>query len=136
MIIYIDENMSPFLAKGFNILQEPLNFKLQERIEVRSLKDEFGQGAKDEDWIPKAGLKKACIITQDYNIKRIRHQRELCERYGLGMFYFRPPSKGGFSYWDMVKLMVKNWEEIGQLAVKTKRPFAYKITSKGRIEEI
>ena len=120
MIIYIDENLSPYLARGFHIIQEPLNYKLSEFIEVRSIKDEFGKGAKDEDWIPMAGKNKACVITQDYNIQRIIHQRELCSQYELGMFYFRPPSKNGLSYIDMLKLMVKHWEEITKIAIKTK----------------
>lgn len=136
MIIYIDENLSPYLARGFHIIQEPLNYKLPEFIEVRSIKDEFGKGAKDEDWIPMAGKNKACVITQDYNIQRIRHQRELCNQYELGMFYFRPPSKTGLNYIDMLKLMVKHWEEITKIATKKKRPFAYKITLKGKITEI
>ncbi len=136
MIIYIDENMSPFLAEGFNVLQEPLNLKLKESIEVRSIKQEFGQGAKDEDWIPLAGKQNSCVITQDYNINRIRHQRELCEEYNLGMFYFRPPSKSGFTYMDMLKLMVKHWEEITKKATREKRPFSYKVTQKGSLEEL
>jgi len=129
MIIYIDENMSPFLARGFNILQEPLNLKLKEPIVVRSIKDEFGMGAKDEDWIPLAGEQRACVITQDYNINRIRHQRELCKQYNLGMFYL-------FTYMDMLKLMVKHWEEISKKATREKRPFSYKVTQKGSLAEL
>lgn len=37
MIIYIDENMPPVLAEGLNILQKPLNAKLREVIDERSL---------------------------------------------------------------------------------------------------
>jgi len=132
MIIYIDENMAPVLAKGFNLLQTPLNFqlKLQDAIEVKSIKEVFGEGTPDEDWIPIAGQEGACVITQDYNIQRIRHQRDLCEKHGLGIFYFRPPSKNGFSYWEMVKLLVKHWEEIIKITSKKTRPFSYKITCK------
>lgn len=50
MIIYVDENMSPYLAKGFDILQQPLNLKIRDTIQVRSIKDAFGPGAPDEDW--------------------------------------------------------------------------------------
>lgn len=132
MIIYVDENMPSVLAEGFDILQEPLNYKLREPIRVKSIKRAFGAGAQDEDWIPKAGEEGACVITQDFNIRRIRHQRALCEQYGLGMFYFHPPSKTGFSYWEMLKLMVKHWEEIIRIAIKEKRPFAYKITARGK----
>jgi hypothetical protein len=83
-----------------------------------------------------AGAQNACIITQDYNIQRITHQRELCEQYGLGMFYFRPPSKNGFRYWDMLKMMVKHWPDIIKIAQKKKRPFAYKASSKGKLEAL
>lgn len=132
MIVYVDENMAPVLSEGFNLLQKPLNFKqkLKDPIEVKSIKTEFGEGAKDEDWIPKVGPQKACVITQDYNIQRLRQQRELCEQHGLGMFYFRPPSKGGFGYWDMVKLLVKHWPEIMKTADKKTRPFSFKITAR------
>lgn len=130
MIIYIDENMSPYLARGFDILQAPLNIGQKTAIEVASISDKYGKGALDEEWIPKAGQTAACIITQDFNIHRIKHQRELCAQHQLGMFYFRPPSKNGFSYYDMLKIMIKHWPEITKIATREKRPFAYQITSK------
>lgn len=132
MRIFIDENLAPVLAMGFNILQEPENIKLElkDPIEVVSIRKVFGEGLEDEAWIPKVDKNRDCVITQDYNIKRIRHQRELCESYGLGMIYFKPPSKSGFRYWDMVKLLVKHWPEIVKKASKEKRPFSYKVTLK------
>jgi hypothetical protein len=133
MNIYIDENLSPFLAQGFHFLQMPENIKLREAVEVHSI-TEFGKGAADEDWIPMAGKTNSCILTQDFNIHRINHQHTLCEHYNLGMFYVRPPSKCGFRYWDMVKLLVKHWPEIIKIATRQSRPFAYKITSKSKIE--
>jgi hypothetical protein len=75
MIIYIDENMPPTLAEGLNILQEPENIRSGILVEVKSIKTVFGKGIKDEDWIPLAGKQEACIITQDYNIQRTRHQK-------------------------------------------------------------
>lgn len=139
MTIYIDENLAPILSKGFNLLQEPLNFKnnLNSPIEVKSIKEVFGEGALDEDWIPKLEKGKDCVVTQDFNINRIREQRQLCEQYQIGMFYFRPPSKTGFGYWDMLQLMVKHWQEITKKASKETRPFSYKITSKSsKLESI
>lgn len=136
MTIYIDENMPPHLARGFDIIQKPLSIKMAKKIEVKSIKDVFGEGAQDELWIPIAGEEGACVITQDYNIRRIKHQRELCEKYNLGMFYFRPPSKQGFQYWDMITLVVKHWLQIMKTCIKEERPFAYRITSRGGIEEL
>jgi hypothetical protein len=136
MTIYIDENMSPYLAKGFQILQAPENIKLKQSIYVESIKKKFGQGAKDEEWIPVAGQTAACVITQDYNIHRIRHQHELCKQFELGMFYFKPQSKNGILYWDMLLLMVKNWKEISRIATMEKRPFAYEVTPRGGIKRL
>lgn len=130
MTIYVDENLAPILSNGFNILQKPLNHNSKHTIEVKSIKEVFGEGALDEDWIPKLKKGLDCVITQDYNINRIREQRQLCEQFEIGMFYFRPPSKIGFTYWDMLQMMVKHWLEIIKITKKEKRPFSFKATSK------
>lgn len=132
MTIYIDENMAPVLSEGFNLLQkhESLKFGFKEPVVVKSIRTEFGQGAEDEDWIPKLSGQNACVVTQDYNIHRIKHQRELCKVHGVGMFYFRPPSKNGFPYWDMLTMLVKHWPEIMKTASKKRPPFSFKVTSR------
>ncbi len=50
MKIYLDENLPPMLAEGFNILQAPESKRLglKEPIEVLSIKKVFGENAKDE----------------------------------------------------------------------------------------
>jgi hypothetical protein len=136
MIIYIDENMPSSLARGFNILQTPESKKFTIPLEVRSIKDDFGSGVQDEEWIPAAGENDSCIITQDINIHRIKHQRVLCEQYNLGMFYFKPPSKNGFKYWDMLSLLVKHWPDIITIAFKEKKPFAFQVSSRSKIERL
>lgn len=136
MTIYIDENMPPQLARGLNILQQPLNMKEKEAIEVKSIKDEFGQGTQDEDWIPKAGKQNAIIITQDYRIQTDKNQFALYQEHGLGIFFFKPPSKNGVTYWEMVDQVVKRWEVVKKLASKEKRPFAYRCSSRTDFERI
>jgi hypothetical protein len=131
MKIYFDENTFPQLAYGLQKLQEPLNRAEQEPVEVLYLSDVFGKGAKDEDWIPELGKAGDVVITHDLNIHRTRSQRELFMEHGLGVFFFSPPSKTGFGYWDLVQQVVKRWDEIKKLSSsKAKRPFAYRYTSK------
>ncbi len=134
MTIYVDENMPPVFAEGFQKLQAPLFYKLKlpQVIEVKSIEVEFGRGVADEEWIPLLEGKKACVITQDYNIHRIRSQRVLCEQYELGMIYLRPPSKSGFGYWELVAKLVQHWEEILRVASHETRPFAYQIRPKAK----
>lgn len=133
MKIYVDENISPYLARGFHELQVPINKKNSTSFDVLSIESAFGKGARDEDWIPLVGNEGACVITQDLNIQHTRHQRELCEQFGVGMFFLSAPSKNGFSYWDMVKLMTKVWPDLLSKADSKKLPFTYRISTSGKL---
>jgi PIN like domain len=46
-------------------------------FEVLSIKEVFGKGIKDEDWIPQVGKLHGVVITQDKNIHRTKPQRDL-----------------------------------------------------------
>jgi hypothetical protein len=126
MLLLIDENMPAQLASGLRELIRP---RLPD-IEVYSIAEYFHQGVKDEDWIPEAGKLKAIVITQDYNIHRTRHLRDLYLDHGVGLFFFRPPSKTGFLYWEMVKKVVNMWEEMEKIIKKDYPPFAYRTSSR------
>ena len=128
--IYIDENISPHIAAGINILQKPLN----EDFEVLSLKSAFGRGVADEEWLPKIGAQGGLIITQDLDIYRNRWQRELFEKHGVGVFFISPPSKSGYEYWEMVEQIAKRWKEIKRLS-RQKRPFAIRCTTRSTAYE-
>ncbi len=136
MIVYIDENFPPQLAKGLDSLQEPLNRKDRIPISIVSIAEEFGQGVKDEDWIPLAGNRKAIVITQDLKIQRTRHQRDLYRKHKLGIFFFKPPSKTGYTYWQMVQQVIKRWEEMKRIMWTDKVPFAYRCTSLKNFEKL
>lgn len=131
--IYIDENFSPYLAAGFDIFQKHLNSGEKNKFEVLSIKQVFGKGAKDEDWIPEVGKEEGIVITQDLHIHTTRHQNELYKKHGLGVFFFKPPSNG-YTFWEMVEKLVNHWPEIKKRAAD-KRPFAYRITPK-KIERL
>ena len=134
--VYIDENLPPQLAKGLHELQLPQNKRDNIEIQVLSIKDTFGQGEQDEDWIPKVGAESGIVITQDYRIQTQRHQKELYIECGVGILFFSPPSKSGYQYWDLVKLVINRWEEIKQIIKKDDTPFAYRCTSRKSFEKI
>ena len=134
--IYIDENMPSQLAHGLHTLQQPQNNKDGFEIEVLSIKDVFGQGALDEDWIPKVGAENGIVITQDFRIQSQKHQRELYIENGVGILFLNPPSKSGFSYWDMVKKLINEWDDIKKIVRKNKTPFAFRATAKKDFEKM
>ena len=80
--IFIDENLPPQIARGLHILQQPQSIREGLQVEVISIKDYFGEGAKDEEWIPEVGKLKGIVITQDYRIQSLKHQRELYKEHG------------------------------------------------------
>ena len=125
--VYIDENLSPYIAEGLNILDAPTG----DGFEVLSIGKTFGRGVQDEDWIPKVGAEQGVVITMDYNIHRIKRQRELYEKHGVGIFFFNPPSKSGYNYWEQVEQIVKRWRDIKKKC-RNKRPFAFRCTSKSQ----
>lgn len=134
--IYIDENMPKQLAHGLNVLQQPQNAKDGLEIEVLSIVDEFGRGAQDEDWIPKVGAENGIVITQDSRIQSQKHQRELYIENGVGILFLNPPSKSGFSYWDMVKKIIEEWDNIKTIVRKNKTPFAFRGSSNKKFEKM
>lgn len=137
MIIYLDENMPRHLAEGFHTLQFPEGLKTKQLIEVKYIPAVFGYGAKDVNWIPEAGNEKACVITQDININRKKHELELYKKHQLGMFFLKGPNKKqGLSIWQMVEAMAKNWPEISEKVYKEKRPFAYTFGLNSKMKKV
>ena len=134
--IFIDENLPSQIARGLNILQQPQNARDGMQIEIYSIKEHFGEGAKDEDWIPEVGRLHGIVITQDYRIQSLKHQRELYKQHGIGILFFSPPSKTGFSYWEMVKQIINRWDKIKSIIKKEKLPFAYRCSARAEFENI
>ncbi len=125
MKIFFDENFSPHLAKGFAAFQEG---RKSESVEVLHCTEKFERGANDEDWLPEVAQMHGVVITQDLNIHRTRSQWAICEKYKIGVFFFRPPKKAKYTYWQWVAEVLKHWEKIKGLAQSTPRPFAFEIT--------
>jgi hypothetical protein len=131
MKIYLDENLSKYIAEALNLVSKGYF----PDIEVFSTIDVFGRGVHDETLIPKIGTEGSILITKDFNIKKTHLQFELCRQYELCVFFITLP-KNQDKHWDIVKLLINNWEEITQKAVRDKHPFAYRIRIKGKMEKL
>lgn len=122
MRLYFDENFSPCLIRGMREFQ---NGRLREGFDVLSVREEFGKGAKDEEWIPKVAQAHGIAITQDVNIYRIQAQKDLWSYHKLGLIIFRPSKKNPWNYWKVIQLTVKHWEELKEFCRRGERPFGY-----------
>lgn len=129
--VYIDENIAPQLARSFNIIQEHLNLSEKRPIEVLSIKDTFGQGVLDEDWIPFVGQEGGVVLTYDRRIQNSRHQKELYKKHGVGIIFFKA-TKSGMSFWNTFKYLVRWWDDLKSIVRKNKPPFAFRQQGKNK----
>lgn len=124
MRIFFDENFSHFLSKGISHFQEG---RRSEDVEVFHIAEFFDRGIADDKWIPKVASMHGIVITQDLNIHRTRYLKELCDTNKIGIFFFKPPSKKGYMYWEWVVQVVNKWDEIKKISKNTNRPFSFQI---------
>ncbi|MEM6893432.1 MAG: hypothetical protein AAF554_07035 [Bacteroidota bacterium] len=118
------KNLPRQFAKAFNIIQTHLNKTEKKEILVFSMKD-IDEGASDIDWFNALKNENAIILTLDRNIQRHKHEKKAYEENGIGIIFFKQP-KGGISFWNSFKHLVKHWEEIKSICRKEKLPFAYR----------
>lgn len=137
MKIFLDENTSPYLCKGLQEFQHSLNADLADKVSIFSIKEQFGMGAADEEWIPLVGKDRGVAITHDINITRTRHQRELCEKHGVGLIIIRPTSKKhGLKFWEQVELLVKHWPAILKVAARKSGHYHYELQPRSGLKEV
>lgn len=129
--IFLDENLSEYVADALN----SLNKGYFTEVQVSSTKHRFGKGVKDSELIPKVGQEKGILISRDINISRDKLESSLLKEYNVGIFYISLP-KGQNNHWNMVKVLIENWEEIISICKKKHPPFAYRVPIRGAMKKL
>jgi hypothetical protein len=128
---FLDENLSEYVAEALNYLNRG-HFK---DVEVYSTKTKFQKGIPDTELIPEIGKSGGILITRDINIPKTRLLYKLCQDYQLGIFFLKMP-KNQDNHWALVKSLINNWDEVVKKSFIEKKPFAYIIKVKGRMEKL
>ena len=129
--IYLDGNLSEYVADALNALSKGY-FR---DVVVCSTKVAFGRGVPDEAIIPAIGKTGGILITKDVNIAHARMQYQLCGQYKFGIFFLKP-SRGMDKHWEIVKMLINNWEEIIGIIKKQRLPFGYEIPTRGKLRKL
>jgi fructose-specific phosphotransferase system component IIB len=129
--IYLDENLSEYVAQALNFL----NKGYFRDIQVYSTKEKFGKGVADEIIIPGIGKADGVLITRDINIHKTRFQFDLCKQHKIGVFFLTLP-KGLNKHWEMIRLLIEKWEEIVEKSINDRKPFAYRIRVVGNMQRM
>jgi hypothetical protein len=130
MNIVFDENFSPYLVKGLASFEKG---RAGDGVQVCHIIDLVGRGKPDESWIPEMARIGATVVTQDSNIRRTPHLRQMCADYKLGMIFFMSPRRSPYTYWLWIEAVVRCWSEIRKRSRNTELPFAFEIRPHSRI---
>jgi predicted nuclease of predicted toxin-antitoxin system len=83
--VFLDANLSPYLAHALNALLEP------EGDRIVHLTDHFARDTEDRDWITALAAEgEWIVISGDVRIYRNRLEREAWRRSGLVVFFLAP----------------------------------------------
>lgn len=134
MNFILDENMPPRLSKGLQSLDQENSIANPDIIKVIH-SAEIKRTATDEEIIKMASKRDAIIISQDDDFKRIKSNKVLIKQLKVGYVLYKPPSKTGLRYWEMVKSIILVWEPLKQRIRESEKPFFLIINRKGEISE-
>ncbi|MFK7834099.1 MAG: hypothetical protein AB8B52_12570 [Winogradskyella sp.] len=138
MTVYFDENMPPHLARGFHVIQNVENLKRNNRtVNIKLLKDDFGTGSKDLEWIPKLKGTNSFIVTRDIHLDKRKDEIAAYHEADIGLFFIRGASKKtNLTVWEMLLILSRQWEEMIKIMKKRKTPFSYKVTYGGTPKQL
>ena len=125
MNFFFDANLSYRLAKAMEWLDEDAS--------VIYLGDQFPQNAADEDWLKYVGENELVLVTRDRRIRRRRAEFLALKKYNVGAFFLIGKN---LDKWQQIKQLIWAWEEMKRLAVTARRPFAFQVRSKGKIQAL
>lgn len=127
MRFFIDNNIAPKLARGFN------QFVAGEH-EVMHLRDRFPGNTPDVEWMRELAAESTWIILSgDVAISRNPHEIAAWQQAGHTIFFL----KAGWTnieFWQQVQKLAKCFPEIISRAQRAKPGDSYVVTVNGRIE--
>lgn len=124
---FIDNNIAPKLARGFNEF-------VRDEHEVVHLRERFAANSPDVEWMRAlAGENGWIIISGDVAIGRNLHEIEAWRSAGHTIFFL----KAGWTnieFWQQVQKLAKCFPEIIALAARASPGDSFLVSVKGKIE--
>jgi hypothetical protein len=112
VVFLFDENSPQRVARALRELGEQAHHVLEF----------LSPSTPDELVLRFVGDRGWCLITRDQNILRKPQERAVISEMGLGVFFL---DSGIRQLWDIVKTVVRNWEEMKRIAESESKPFIY-----------
>lgn len=90
---------------------------------------EIPHGTKDRVWLPKVGARSWAVILRDKRIRSRPGERELLRRHHIRAFCLT--GSGDQTSWQMLDLIVRQWDSIEDRLRELDGPFLFAITRSG-----
>ena len=133
MHFIFDANLPLRLAKGLVYID---NDNLREiKVQISHADELCGPGHDDRDVIIKAHELGGIIISEDDDFKRIKENKALIRKLGVGYVLYKAPQKRGSLYWDKAKAIILAWEPLKARIRASSVPFIMNIDRKGNIHQ-
>ena len=121
MRVFLDNNLSPYLAHALNVLLEP------EGDQVIHLTDRFRPDTEDRAWIDALTAEGGwVVISADRRIHRNRPEREAWRRSRL-MVFFLSPQWGRLRNIEIAWRLLRWWPRIEEQARLVTPPAAFEL---------
>ena len=118
MRFFVDNNLSPQLAKGLKAFGE----------DVVHLQEIFPENAEDPEWLARIGSEGWLLVTRDNRIRFRPAEWTALKEHGVGAFFMGGKKRNRC---QLIQQLVRNWPQIKECARNTKRPFAFRVRPTG-----
>lgn len=118
MRFFIDNNLSPSLARGMKAFGEA----------VDHLQEHFPKDTADTEWLEYIGNNDFFLVTRDNAIRKNPAELQSLKRHGVGAFFLGGKSR---TRCELIQQLVRNWPRIKEYATRQKKPFAFRVPPSG-----
>jgi len=101
--------------------------------ELKALRSEFAENARDIDWIPVAGEKNWIVVSKDVRQKRRPLEREALKKNGVRAIYIRQRATNLEIYAEAARI-IRCWPTIAGWGSKAKAGEQVKLTTEDKVE--
>ena len=126
MTFFFDTNLSFRLTKALFYLEENENL-------VIHITEIFPPDTLDVIWLEHIGKNGMVLVSKDRKIRRRKAELMALKEYNIGAFFLigRKLTK-----WQEIRQLIFQWEKMKELAIRSRRPFAFLVPQRGNITAI
>lgn len=100
--------------------------------DVTTVREQFGDDAKDPDWVPKAASRGMIILTADNRLLRRPAEKSMLKKHRVSLLVINPFfGKRNRDLWDKAAWVVSHWKTIRGFADGMARGTVARVQQKG-----